>query len=236
MKAKFIIIFIVFFGLSIYKIASPTSTQRIILEPDNFNPGTKIKVSFNFGLKLGTIQSVNIIGGVDERTLFRRVYKKIDTSRFNVSSFFWTATKGKHKIWFQLKWDSHRKPERVEREINVQDSQKSLITKKNKLSFVLKPEHKKKISKIANMIVRMDSEKNILLEWAQYRKYISKTEGASHQADELGLEFMKRQVEKEIWESEREKDKKLLQSQRDYIEKMMEKIKEVTNIESDSIK
>jgi NAD(P)H-nitrite reductase large subunit len=86
------------------------------------------------------------------------------------------------------------------------------------------------------MIVRMESEKNIIFEWAQYRSYISKTEGASPQADELGLEFMKRQVEKEILESESGNAEKMLDSQREYIEKMMEKIKEMTNIQSESIK
>lgn len=236
MKAKSIIIFVVFFGLSFFKIASPISTQRITLEPEKFMSGTKVKVSFNFGSKSGTIQSVNIIGGVDERTFFRQLYKKIDTSKLKVPNFFWTAAKGKHKIWFQIKRSSLRKAERFERDVNVQDLLKPLKTKKNKSSFVLKPEHKKKISVIAKMIVRMESEKKIFDEISQYRKYISKTEGAGAQADKIGLEFMKRQVEKEIIESEREKEEKMLESQREHIEKIMEKIKEMMTIQSESIK
>jgi hypothetical protein len=231
MKAKSIAIFVVFFGLLLYKTANAASPQRIILDPEKFTPGTKVKVNFDFRPKSGAIQSVTIIGGVDEKTFFRRSYNKIDISKFNIPSFFWTATKGKHKIWFQIKRHSLGKSQILEKEINVQNLLKPQKTKPGQSSFVLRTAHKKKLTEIAKMIVRMESEKKISNTVAQYLKYISETEGAEYKADMSGLHYMKRQVEKEVWDSQREKDKKMLESQRKHIEKMLKMVEEMMNIQ-----
>ena len=115
----------------------------------------------------------------------------------------------------------------------------NLELKKIEYKFVLKRIHVAQIAQVAKMIVRLKSPNLILSKMSgiqeEYLKYRSHTKGAAKRADEVALKEMKRQINKEVWEAERQKGKQISISQREHIKRMMEMIKEMMKIRSNSL-
>ena len=69
---------------------------------------------------------------------------------------------------------------------------------------------------------------------AIHKAYHSETRGAGHQADQVALKALQEEVQKEMWESEKQKSEQQLQAIKDHINKLMEMIKEMMKIQTET--
>ena len=95
-------------------------------------------------------------------------------------------------------------------------------------------EQRKQARDIAKMIVRLEPEQAIRHRTGSYIEMFSQTQGAAHRADAAALEAIENEVQKQIWESQQQKDEQLTEAQRERIQKLMEMIREMMRLQPTS--
>jgi hypothetical protein len=212
------------------------SYQPIVLAPRIFSPGTRVKVTLRLLILPGMKPPSVITGGVDNKMLLRANYTLAPGIKKRTPAFTWTARPGRHRIWFKVQRQNQVKSQQFYRYIYVASMFKSLKIKKKRPVFHLKAKYRTQLRGVARMMLNRVSDKMIKRQMrALHRAYHSETRGAGHQADEEALKALQEQVQKEMWESEREKNEQQQQAQREHIKRLMELIRELMKIWTDSL-